>query len=205
MTNPTSPAGHRLRQKLETALLTPIRAFRLRYLPLLMVYFAYGALGLITIAENFWIKSALTLTPSELAALSVWLTLPWTIKMVFGELVDAVPVFGSQRRAYVLIGGTLVALGLLTLAGAAGGWLTFASQADLYRIGSFLSVVGVVLVLFTHHLRVVLPDPPNENILRRKPFCGAWSASPIERRRSIQETSLVSGSVIARYTSAAPV
>lgn len=130
---------------METALLTPIRAFRPRYLPLLMVYFAYGALGLITIAESFWIKSALTLTPSELAALSVWLTLPWTVKMVFGELVDAVPVFGSQRRAYVLIGGALVALGLLTLAGAAGGWLAFAPPADLYRIGSFLSVVGVVL------------------------------------------------------------
>lgn len=145
MTDGSWPALHRLRQKLETALLTPIRAFRLRYLPLLMVYFAYGALGIITIAESFWIKSALTLTPSELAALSVWLTLPWTIKMVFGELVDAVPVFGSQRRAYVLIGGALVALGLLTLAGAAGGWLAFAPPQDLYRIGSFLSVVGVVL------------------------------------------------------------
>ncbi len=100
-------------EKLEKALLTPIRAFRLRYLPLLMVYFAYGALGIITIAESFWIKSALTLTPSELAALSVWLTLPWTIKMVFGELIDAVPIFGSQRRSYVVIGGVLVALGLL--------------------------------------------------------------------------------------------
>jgi hypothetical protein len=135
----------RLWEKLEKALLTPIRAFRLRYLPLLMVYFAYGALGIITIAESFWIKSSLTLTPSELAALSVWLTLPWTIKMVFGELVDAVPIFGSQRQSYVVIGGALVALGLLTLAGTAGGWITFAPPDDLYRIGSFLSVVGVVL------------------------------------------------------------
>ncbi len=132
-------------ERLETALLNPIRAFRLRYLPLLMVYFAYGALGLVAVAESFWVKKQLTLTPSELAALGVWLTLPWTIKMVFGELVDAVPVFGSQRRAYVFIGGGLVALGLLTLAGAAGGWLTFAAPQDLYRLGSFLSVVGVVL------------------------------------------------------------
>jgi MFS family permease len=145
MTDATGSSWQRLGQKLETALLNPIRAFRPRYLPLLMVYFAYGALGIVTIAESFWIKSALTLSASELAALSVWLTLPWTIKMVFGELVDAVPVFGSQRRAYVLIGGALVAIGLLTLAGAAGGWLTFATPPDLYRIGSFLSVVGVVL------------------------------------------------------------
>lgn len=145
MTDTALPHGRGFRERLETALLTPVRAFRFRYLPLLMVYFAYGALGIISIAESFWIKSQLTLTPTELAALSVWLTFPWTIKMVFGELVDAVPIFGSQRRAYVLIGGALVALGLVTLAGAAGGWLDVAPAQDLYRIGSFLSVVGVVL------------------------------------------------------------
>lgn len=140
-----SAETHPIRQALETALLTPIRAFRLRYLPLLMVYFAYGALGIITIAETFWIKSALTMTPAELAALSVWLTLPWTIKMVFGELVDAVPIMGSQRKVYVFLGGALIAAGLLVLAGAAGEWLTFAEPQNLYRLGSFLSVVGVVL------------------------------------------------------------
>jgi hypothetical protein len=145
MVDATVNTSSRLWIKLEKALLTPIRAFRLRYLPLLMVYFAYGALGIITIAESFWIKSALTLTPSELAALSVWLTLPWTIKMVFGELVDAVAVFGSQRQSYVVIGGALVALGLLILSGAAGGWIDFAPPDDLYRFGSFLSVLGVVL------------------------------------------------------------
>ena len=62
--------------RLQTALVTPIRAMRLRYLPLLMIYYAYGALGLVTIAEAFWIKEALTLTPAELAAIGVWLTLP---------------------------------------------------------------------------------------------------------------------------------
>ena len=48
-----------LRERLVTALLNPIRAFRPRYLPLLMVYFAYGALGLIAVAESFWVKKAL--------------------------------------------------------------------------------------------------------------------------------------------------
>ncbi|MGB6194843.1 MAG: hypothetical protein WBF49_00625, partial [Methyloceanibacter sp.] len=93
-----------MRDRLRTALLTPVRAMRLRYLPLLMIYYAYGALGLVTIAETFWIKEALTLTPAELASIAVWLTLPWTIKMVFGQLVDSVPILGSERRAYVYIG-----------------------------------------------------------------------------------------------------
>ena len=65
--------------------------------------------------------------------------------MVFGELVDAVPILGSQRRVYVLTGGVLIAAGLLMLAGAAGGWLTFTSPENIYRIGSFLNIVGVVL------------------------------------------------------------
>jgi hypothetical protein len=54
-----------LKDQLATALLNPIRAFRPRYLPLLMVYFAYGALGLIAVAESFWVKKALTLSPAR--------------------------------------------------------------------------------------------------------------------------------------------
>ena len=109
-----------LRGQLEKALLTPVRAMRVAYVPLLMVYFAYGALGITAIAESFWVKQQLKLSASELAALGVWLTLPWTIKMVFGELVDTVSIMGSQRRAYVYIGAGLVAAGLLLLAAAAG-------------------------------------------------------------------------------------
>src|SRR5262245_23363519 len=78
----------------------PLAAFRLHYLPLLMVYFAYGALGLIDVTRDMWIKESLTLSPAALAGIGVWLSLPWTVKMVFGQMVDSVPIFGSQRRSY---------------------------------------------------------------------------------------------------------
>lgn len=133
------------RDRLEAALITPIREFRLAYLPLLMVYFAYGALGITAVADSFWVKKSLTMTPEQLAALGVWLALPWTVKMVFGELVDAVPLLGSQRRAYVFLGAALVATGLVLLAGAAGGWITFASPDSIYILASLLTVTGVVL------------------------------------------------------------
>ena len=135
----------RLRDKLKAALVTPIRAMRLRYLPLLMIYYAYGALGLVAIAQAFWIKEALTFSPAELAAIAVWLTLPWTIKMVFGQLADSVPILGSQRRAYVFIGASLVASGMILLAGAAGGWIAFASKNALYVMAQLMIVIGVVL------------------------------------------------------------
>jgi MFS family permease len=118
------------------SLMRPIRAFRIAYVPVVMVYFAYGALGLIDVTRDLWIKESLTLTPAELAGIAVWLSLPWTIKMVFGELVDAVPIFGSQRAAYVLIGASFT---------AAGGWLAFSSVNQLYILGALLIVVGTVI------------------------------------------------------------
>ncbi|MGV3633057.1 MAG: hypothetical protein ACO1NY_01815 [Pseudorhodoplanes sp.] len=126
-------------------LMRPIRAFRWAYLPLVMVYFAYGALGLIDVSRDFWIKEKLQLTPSDLASIGVWLTLPWTIKMVFGELVDCVPIFGSQRRVYITIGALFTASGLVTLAGAAGGWLTLLRPDQLYVLGALLIVLGTVI------------------------------------------------------------
>jgi hypothetical protein len=131
--------------KLVEGLMQPVRAYRPAYLPLLMVYFAYGALGIIDVSRDMWVKEGLSLSPAELAGISVWLTLPWTVKMVFGELVDCAPIFGSQRRAYIVIGAAFTAGGMITLAGAAGGWLGFLSPDELYVLGALLIVIGTVI------------------------------------------------------------
>jgi hypothetical protein len=128
-----------------TSLLRPIRAMRLQYVPLLLVYFAYGALGIIDVTRDMWIKESLTLGPAELAGLGVWLSLPWTMKMVFGQLVDSVPILGSQRRSYILIGAAFTACGMLTLSGSAGGWIAFAGPNQLYLLGAMLIVLGTVI------------------------------------------------------------
>ena len=127
------------------SLTQPLKAFRLHYVPLLMVYFAYGALGLTDVTRDFWIKENLALSPAELASIGVWLALPWTVKMVFGELVDTIPIFGSQRRSYIMIGASCTATGLIILAGAAGQWLTFLPPHQLYVLGAMLIVLGTVI------------------------------------------------------------
>ena len=128
-----------------SSLLRPIRAMRLSYVPLLTVYFAYGALGIIDVTRDMWIKERLTVSPAELAGIGVWLSLPWTVKMVFGQLVDSVPIFGSQRRSYILIGAAFTACGMLTLAGTAGGWIALIRPDQLYILGAMLIVVGTVI------------------------------------------------------------
>jgi hypothetical protein len=137
---PPTPGSSRF-----AALLRPLQAFQLIYLPLMLIYFAYGASGLIDVTRDLWIKEQLSLSPAALAGIGVWLNLPWTVKMVFGELVDSVPIFGSQRRSYVLIGAAVMASGMVTLAGAAGGRLTFARLDHLYVLGALLIVIGTVI------------------------------------------------------------
>ncbi len=138
-------APHAVKQRLADSLLTPIRAMRWRYLPLLMVYFSYGAIGLVALAQSFWIKESLTLTPAQLAAIAAWLNVPWTIKMVFGQCVDSVPILGSRRGIYVYLGAALVAAGMALLAGAAGKWLTFAPPETLYVLAALVTTIGIVL------------------------------------------------------------
>ena len=132
---------------IKNSLLNPIRHFKMRYLPLLMIYFAYGASGISGVAETFWVKEELKLSATALVSLGVWLSIPWTIKMVFGQLVDSVPILGSQRRVYVYIGASLIALGTILLIGLAGDypWAKFASKENVYIISALLSVIGFVL------------------------------------------------------------
>jgi hypothetical protein len=65
--------------------------------------------------------------------------------MVLSEFVDALPILGSQRRSYTFIGAGLIASGLIVLAGAAGGWITFARPDRLYVLAQLLVVIGSVV------------------------------------------------------------
>ena len=135
------------KEALKNSLLNPIKHFKLRYLPLLMVYFAYGASGISGVAETFWVKEHLKLSAAALVSLGIWLSIPWTIKMVFGQLVDSVPIFGSQRRAYIYIGALFITIGTILLIGLAGNyeWAKFSSKENVYIISAFLTVIGFVI------------------------------------------------------------
>jgi MFS family permease len=138
-------ATTRVPLSLAARLLEPLRTLRWRYLPLLMVYFATGASALSSVAETFFVKDRLALSAEMLVAILVWIQVPWSLKPVFGQLVDSVPILGSRRRSYVLIGAGLVAASYAMLAGIAGGWLTLATPETLYIAASLITVVGLVL------------------------------------------------------------
>ena len=85
-----------LGSRLEALLLAPIRAFRLAYLPLLTIYLASGALGLIAVADTFWVKQSLLLFPIDrgvydqlpslvLAVIAIAVVLPLSVILALGR------------------------------------------------------------------------------------------------------------------------
>jgi len=134
------------RKKILEIITTPIRAIRLHYIPMLFIYFAYGASAFIGIAEFFWIKEELQLPLSDLQILNIWLLVPWTSKMIFGQLVDSVKIFGSNRKVYALIGaGLMIVATVLLIILALEEIVPSDYKIKLYFLSSILYMLGLVI------------------------------------------------------------
>jgi len=62
------------------------------------------------------LKNELGLAPQELAAFWAIATTPWYLKPVIGLLVDATPLAGTRRRAYLLLGSFAACLAWIAFA-----------------------------------------------------------------------------------------
>ena len=144
--------------------ITPIKAFKIRYLPLLTIYFAYGASFFIGVTDTFFVKKQLGFSAASIMTIGVWLSLPWTIKMVFGQLVDSVRLFGSNRLSYILIAASMMIFSSLLLAGLAGHWHWITALGSAYSIYLFAMLINVIGVV----LQDVVADAMSVEVVERK-------------------------------------
>ncbi len=121
------------------------REVRLSYLPPLMVYMAAGISSLTGIVGTFFVKDYLNLSVAFLAALSFWVVIPWSLKMVLGHLIDLLWRF---KRALLFLGASLIAASLLIMVGLIGHREAMAAIMPVeswYVLSVLLSPVGYVL------------------------------------------------------------
>jgi len=111
---------------------------RLAHLPVLVPYFCYGASAITAVAQVFFEKNALALTPADAASIAFWLGLPWSMKMVAGVASDAWPIAGSRRGAYLLLGSASTLGGTLLMA-------TVVGHRDTYLLAMVLITVGFMI------------------------------------------------------------
>jgi len=102
------------------------------------IYFVEGALGLARLAQTFLLKDDLHLGPAEMSATLGILTLPWTIKPIYGFLSDGFPIFGYRRRSYLVLAGLIGFLSYLSLAYGLGGDAATSNMALTITVGSML-------------------------------------------------------------------
>ncbi len=129
-------------------LLQPILSMKWKYLPLLTIYFADRFAAFSQIAETFWIKDSLNLTSSELISIAIWANLPWSMKIIFGQLLDSVKIAGSQRRSYIFIAAFLMLIGNIINVAVAHQYEAIMKLASIYKLlifSGFLVTLGVIL------------------------------------------------------------
>jgi hypothetical protein len=112
--------------------------FRPAWTPVLLTYFCYGASAVTGVAELFFQKDALKLTPVEAAAVAFWVSLPWSMKMVAGVASDVYPILGSRRTAYLLLGTASTLTGYVLMASTV-------TTKPAYLVAALLVTVGFMI------------------------------------------------------------
>lgn len=121
------------------------RELRLSYLPPLMVYMAAGISSLTGIVGTFFVKDYLNLSVAFLAALSFWVVIPWSLKMVLGHLID---LLWRWKRALLFLGAILIAASLLIMVGLISsreGMAAIMPVERWYVLSALLAPIGYVL------------------------------------------------------------
>jgi hypothetical protein len=121
------------------------REMRLSYLPPLMVYVAAGISGLTGIVGTFFVKEYLGLTAEDLAALAFWATIPWSLKMPMGHLVDLI---WRWKSYLVYLGAGLITISLLIMVGLLTdreGMSAILTPGAWFVISTLLAPVGYVI------------------------------------------------------------
>ncbi len=121
------------------------REMRWSYLPPLMVYVAAGISGLTAIVGTFYVKERLGLSAEFLAALGFWATLPWSLKMPLGHLVD---LLWRWKAGLVFIGAGLIAASLFIMIGLLGHTEAMQAVATVeawFVLSALLAPIGYVV------------------------------------------------------------
>ena len=100
-------------------------------------YFAEGMAGLAYEPVDYLLKDVMHLGPGQAALFITWMTLPLTIKPVFGLLTDMLPWAGKRRKPH------MIAVSLI----ASAGWGLLAFLKG-YRYGPSLAILILINVGF---------------------------------------------------------
>jgi MFS family permease len=102
-----------------------------------LVYFAQGIgqhVGLVAQPVQFFFKETLGLNPAQTTEYLAILTIPWTLKPLYGLVSDFIPLLGYRRKTWLLVTNALAALGFL--------WLSSLTSPGMIVLALLLTALG---------------------------------------------------------------
>lgn len=120
------------------------------------IYFVEGALGLARLAQTFLLKEDLHMGPAEMSATIGILSLPWTIKPLYGFLSDGFPILGYRRRSYLILAGVVGFMSYSTLSWGVGSGFGAASVS--YDMELTTTIISLLLSSASIALADVVAD-----------------------------------------------
>ena len=89
--------------------------YRKENMAITMAYLSVGLVSsLIQTPLNVYMVGTLNAEPPLQNTIAILQTLPWSLKLVFGFVSDAFPIWGMQRKPYLTMGALLYSLAFLT-------------------------------------------------------------------------------------------
>lgn len=126
-----------------------IRDIRLHHLAPLIVFFIIGLSAIDSVAMTFYVRDHLTLTAAQLIEIGIWTQLPWSIKIVFGSVIDSFLLFGNNRRNYIYLGALLMFLGIFWFLAFVSGNSPIDSEYTNLMVSGLLQTTGIVFAQST--------------------------------------------------------
>jgi len=110
-----------------------------------------------------YFKHYLELEPTYTQYLMSVVSLPWSLKIIYGIIADNIPICGSRRKSYIIINGILQYLSMFVLAlGLLEGAVPITCTLVLNSIsGAFIDVVVDALMVVQSRLD---PEKGSENL-----------------------------------------
>ena len=157
-------------KKFINKLLQPLLAVKKEYIPIFTIYFFIGFNALAGVAFTIFYKDTINLSNADLTAVYIWAYLPWSIKMVFGSLIDGFKIFGNNRKSYIIFGQVLIFIGLCGLVDHASTQyiFNFIGQYAGLLLTSLVTQIGIVIsdiIADTMAIEVVKKGPEREKEL----------------------------------------
>ncbi len=65
--------------------------------------------------------------------------------MIFGQMVDSIKIFGSNRKSYVYIGAILITLSSVLMIAVVGDYVIVQGKKFIYVVASIITIVGFII------------------------------------------------------------